>query len=580
MQKNVKNPIVVRSKRATKVLFFVFVVFFVFFIFTFVKFTVLKEAKGRKIDSSYYTRFINQQNQQPTRGNILTSDGHVLAEQSVTYDMYAILSKSYVGIDNEPLYVKNVKNTAKQLAKVIDMKESDILKRLKPRNKDTYQVEFGNAGKNLSIAMHNKIEKLKLSGIKFTENKSRLYPDESLASNIIGITQNIEDKKDKIMKMTGVMGIEQSYNKYLSGSNDNLTGNDVYLTLNSRLQQILENQMNSMYDQVKPKQTVAVIMNAKTGAILAATQRPNFNGNTKKGIDKAWSNLLVQNPYEPGSTMKTITLSAAINEGKWDPNATFQSGTLKVGGGVVNDAESDLGVISFRKGYAFSSNVAFSLTEQKLGDNKWLSYIKKFQFLKTTNVGFDDESAGSINFDSELSRVNTSFGQAITVTPAQLLRAYSAEVNGGHMVEPHIVEKVVSSKNKVVKNVKVSKSKKILKKSTTKKVISAMEDVVNMSQATGGFYSLEDEGYKVAAKTGTAQLAKNGVYTNSYLDSTHSVVMIVPADDPQYIVMSYVMQPKSLIGGYADQTQDFLLKPVVLQALADFKSTKTTKKSI
>ncbi|WP_282808495.1 penicillin-binding transpeptidase domain-containing protein, partial [Secundilactobacillus kimchicus] len=212
------------------------------------------------------------------------------------------------------------------------------------------QVEFGPKAKNLSVDTYNKIKALNLTGIKFNSQPSRYYPNNRMASHIIGLTNSTQNSAGQ-RTLGGILGIEAFKNSTLRGKdgiqtslgNQNETskknqvenGNNVTLTLNEKLQATLENRMDVLFAGTKAKSAVAVLMEAKTGQIVAATQRPNFDPNTQDGLSSAWENLINQGSFEPGSTMKTITLAAAIQEGKWHPNATYQSGPYDINGQKV-----------------------------------------------------------------------------------------------------------------------------------------------------------------------------------------------------------------------------------------------------
>ncbi|KGH64880.1 cell division protein FtsI [Oenococcus oeni IOEB_C23] len=590
-RKTSKTSPINRSKRAGMMIFFTISVILLALAIHFIYVSATRTVKGRKLSESELKHFVSNQTVQAKRGGIFDLTGQVLAENTTTYNLYAIVDKSYK-YNGKALYVVNKKKTAKFLAKVIDMKESDILKRLNAK-KGTFQVEFGSAGQNLSISQHDKIVAAKLPGLKFTTNASRLYPNGVFASQIVGLTSTKSNSK-----MTGIMGIEESMNKYLAGKSGVKTGqetatgvpltsstnkkvkdgDDVYLTLNYNLQYQLESLMSHVYKVTKPKAMTAMLVNAKTGAILAATQRPTFNASTKKGLSNMWDNLLVQDPIEPGSTMKVFTLSAAIDTGHWNPTATFKSGELSIGSQKVYDAEDNMGVLTYREGFARSSNVAFAKTEISMGPTIWRKYINKFRFLKATKTMLPNESAGSIVFNEPIEQADTAFGQGIDVTPMQIVQALTAVANNGREIRPYLVSKVVNpDTNKVVYKNKKKFLSRTMKKSTAEQVRKDMIDVVNLSDGTAKTYSLAKEGYQIAAKTGTAQIAINGKYTDNYDESTHSVEVLVPAKHPKFIFYMYLREPEKFIGGLADTTINTVFHPLILSALNAAKANSNVK---
>lgn len=565
------------------------------------RFAIISTAKnidGHNLSQASRDQFFKTSLVQGPRGRIFDHDGVIVADNSTTYDLYAVLDKSQKSGDT-PLYVTDKQETANKLSQVIDLSPKEILEKLETK---AFQVEFGNAGKQLSIAQRDQIEKMKLPGINFTENASRIYPNGVFASHIIGFAQPKEFQKTGVTKLTGLMGIELSQNKFLAGKEgfSQLTnsaegytqdvgstgsqpkdGNDVYLTLDTGLQQQLENQMTQLFDATKPKSAFGVLMNAKTGEILAGTQRPTFDGDTKENIDEIWENLLDEKTYEPGSTMKTITLASAIDSGHWNPKKTYQSGSMVIDDATVNDYDKELGEITYREGFVHSSNVAFAKTEQAMGAKTWKSYINAFGFLKPTGFDLANEASGSMQFERDIEQANTSFGQAINVTPVQMLQAYSTFANDGEMIKPYLVDRIV---DKDSKDVVFQQSRKVvgqpIKKGTSKKVLAAMEDVVNFEGGTGTAYSLEDEGYRVAAKTGTAQIATKNGYTNDLNNAIHSVVVMAPAEDPEFIFYIAVNSPREFADGTIDVSINKALKPIMLEALNNSNSAVKSEQNV
>ncbi|WP_439426054.1 penicillin-binding transpeptidase domain-containing protein [Oenococcus alcoholitolerans] len=588
-QKNKKEAIRF-SQISGMMLFTTILIVLVILAFHFVQFSTSKTIKGRHLTENDFRHFLSQQTTQAQRGNIYDSSGHLLAGNSSTYNLYAVVSKSYKD-GSKPLYVVDKRKTAHVLAGIINLPENDIYQRLNAK-KGTFQVEFGSAGNNLTIDQHDKIVKADLPGLNFTVNPARSYPNGVFASHIIGLTAN-DNSKNGTPRLKGIMGLEKSLNRYLTGRQGfrvgqqtangvPLTtfnhrtaknGDNVYLTLNYNLQLQMEQLMSNIYDKTDPQAMTAILADAKTGAVLAASQRPSFNSSTKSGLNKMWDDLLVQDPVEPGSTMKVFTLSAAIDSGHWNPENVFQSGVLNIGSQKVFDFERNMGVISYREGFARSSNVAFAKTEQNMGADTWRDYINRFQFLKATNTMLPNEEGGSMVFTEPIEQANTAFGQGIRITPMQIVQALTAVANNGRMIRPYIVEKIKdpTSKKNVYQNRPVI-SAPVVSPKTAAQVRKDMIDVVNLPDGTARTYSLAKQGYQIAAKTGTAQIAVDGKYTNNYSSSTHSVEALVPADNPRFIFYMYIRQPRSFIGGFADSTINTLFHPLIISALNNVKS--------
>lgn len=533
------------------------------------------------------------------RGSILDTNGNPIAEDTSTYSIYAVLSKSQVGPNKKPLYVTNKEKTAKVLSKYLPISYKKALKTLNPSNSKTFQVEFGGAGNNISVSTKEKIEREKLSGINFVSSEARLYPNGTFASNLIGFAQQSKQKGTDSTQLSGVMGLEKMNNKKLSGTDGEQSlqkdkfgyqlpgsqverpardGSTIYTTIDQRLQTIMENVVGKVQSDTHSESMSATIMNAKTGAILATTQRPTFNSSTKKGLSKAWNNALVQDTFEPGSTMKVFTTAAAIDSGNFNANDTYESGTYEIDGKTIPDWKKEgWGVISYAKGFALSSNVAMAHLEQKMGAKTWKKYIDRFKLLKSTDSGLESESKGSIQFDYPIEQANTAFGQAVNVTAIQMLQGFTAIANNGQMVKPQFIKKVVNpNTGKTTFSMKTEKLGKPIKASTAKQVRGLMEDVVYKSYGIGSAFKLN--GYKIAAKTGTAQVANSngtGYLTgdNSYL---YSVVGMAPSKKPKYIMYITMKKPKLKGDKTATELLDEIFGPVMKQALEQDKETSNS----
>lgn len=532
------------------------------------------------------------------RGSILDQDGQPIAEDTSTYSVYAVLNKNQVGPAPKkvPLYVTDKEKTARVLSKYLPLSYSKILKILNPTNSKAFQVEFGNAGKNLSVATKEKIESKHLSGINFVSSEARLYPNGVFASNLIGLSQTKQDKNSDVTQLNGIMGIERTFNNKLTGADGErslqkdkfgyqlpgsqverpaVNGETIYTTLDSRLQSIMETQVSKVEEITNANSMNATIINAKTGAILATTQRPTFNAATKKGLDKSWRDGLVQDTFEPGSTMKLFTVSSAVDSGHFNPDATYESGTYAIDGKIIPDwKRSGWGQITYKKGFALSSNVAMAHLERKMGAATWKKYIKRFRLLKSTNSGLPVESSGSMAFTYPIDQANTAFGQGINVTTMQMLQGFTAVANDGKMVKPQFIKKIINpNTGKTTYSMKTEDMGTPIKASSAKEVRNLMQDVVYKPYGIGQDFKIK--GYRVAAKTGTAQVASsNGtgylMGDNSYL---YSVVGMVPAKQPKYIM--YVTMKQPTLPGTQTPTQllNQVFGPVMKQALEQDTTT-------
>lgn len=498
-------------------------------------------------------KYLRQTVAEPERGKIYDRNGKVLAEDTDSYKLVAILDKKMSEGSDKPRHVKDKKKTAKALSKILDMDEDDILDKLKTKN--AFQVEFGQKGKDLTYKQKTQIEKLKLPGLTFETEKKRFYPNGNFASHLIGLA----DKDPDTNKLKGVSGAEKVFDSYLKGktgknsykqdiwgmlvpnSEDSIkaqNGDDVHLTLDSNIQVFVENALDEMVDRYEPKDLFAVVMDAKTGEILGYSQRPTFNPDTKKDFGKKWANDLYQNTYEPGSTFKTYGLAAAIEEGKFEPNKKFKSGHREIDGFKIYDWNDDgWGNIPMTTGFTYSANTLMMKLQDLVGADKAKAYYEKFGFGKKTGGLFDSEAPGNIAFDNELQRKTSSFGQSTTVTPIQMLQAETAILNQGNMLEPYYVKSIQNKEsNETIKKGEKKVVGNPISKDTAKKTMTELDKVVNSKESHATNYKID--GYRVAGKTGTAQVpdTKNGGYVDGANPYFVSFMGYAPAKDPEVVV--------------------------------------------
>ncbi|WP_316252526.1 penicillin-binding protein [Bacillus aquiflavi] len=499
-----------------------------------------------------------------SRGSIFDRKGEVIAEDIVGYKLVAILDESLTTNPKKPKHVVYPKTTAKALAKHIDMDEPDIYEILTKEKR--YQVEFGRAGRDISNKTKQEIEKLKLPGITFVRDTKRFYPNGIFASHLIGYIEKKEDKNGKI-KTAGKLGLENSLEGYLKETDGKISfesdlwgyllpngkekitppkhGSNVYLTIDKIIQTFLEDSMNKVAEEYKPKKIIGIVADAKTGEILAMGQRPTFHPNSREGIEDSWHNEAVENSYEPGSTMKVFTLAAAIEEGVFNPNETFKSGAYVVGRDRIHDHNRyGWGQISYLEGVQRSSNVAFAkIALEKLGEEAFYDYLLEFGFDRPTGIELPNEVGGKILFNVPIEVVTTSYGQGTAVTPIQQIQAMTAIANDGKMRKPQVLKKIVDpNSGKVMKEVKSEVVSTPISAETAKKVRDILETVVTSPKGTGTLYQID--GYQVAGKTGTAQIpGPDGRYLYGHNQYVYSFLGVAPKDDPKLIMYVAVQEP-------------------------------------
>lgn len=576
-------------------IFFIVALLFALFIGRFFYIAVFKTANGVDLPKRVAQLYASKTEVKAQRGTIYDANNQPIAEDTSTYSIYIVLSKSAVAFGKRQYLAESEKTkAAKILSQNLTISYDQVLKILNPSDKETYQVELGTAGKNISLETKKKIEAANLPGINFKESQARLYPNGIFASHLIGLAENESNK------MVGVMGLEKIFNKQLAGVNGVRSfekdvrgtpipgskvktrkakdGDNVYTTLDLRLQTYLETLMTQAQEKYHPQSMSAVLMDPKTGEIKAATQRPTFNAQTKDGLNQMWRNILVEDGFEPGSTMKVLTMSAAIDSGIYNQNSTFKSGTYKIDGKTVDDWNTNgWGNITYRDAFIRSSNVGMAHLEQQMGAKRWLNYIHRFGLLRSTSSGLLNETKGSIEYKYPIEQANTAYGQGINVSVLQMMQAFSAVANDGKMVKPRIVSKVVNpNTGKTVYQTKTKVVGQPIKKSTSKKVLSMMQDVVYNQNGTGSAFKID--GYRIAAKTGTGQIGNSSGtgYLTGETNYTFSVVGVAPADNPQYILYLVMKQPKTFANGTSGEMLASVFNPLLKRALDEKQESSTT----
>ncbi len=503
------------------------------------------------------------------RGNIYSSDGEALAQNVSSYKLIAYLSPSRTTDEDNPQHVVDKEMTAEKLAGVLGCSKEEILKYL---NKEgVYQTEFGTIGKGLTEITKSKIEELNLPGIDFIESFKRYYPKGDFASYILGYAKEevtTDDDGNEETNMTGEMGIEKYYDSTLKGEDGYTTyqkdlrgykiagtneiskeasdGKDIYLTLNSSIQFFVEQALSDAEANYKYEWFTIMIADAKTGAILASSTSPSFDPN-KRDITN-YLDMNVSSPYEPGSTMKIFTYMAAMEQGVYNGNETYHSGVYTTSDGTeIGDwNRAGWGDITFDRGFALSSNVGvINLIDRHLSADILRSYFKKLGFSKKTGIELPNEATGEVDFKYETEIFNAGFGQGITTTPVQNIQALTSLTNGGVMLKPYLVEKIVDpDTGEVVYEGKREEVDTVASETTVNKIRELMWNTVNVPGMTGAGYRLD--GYNLIGKTGTAQIAdeNGGGYLTGASDIISSFAGIYPNDDPKVIIYASVKRPE------------------------------------
>ena len=559
------------------ILFAVFLVNFAVIIGTGSKFGVNLVKEANKVHRT--TRTVPAK-----RGTIYDRNGTPIAEDATSYNVYAIIDKAYKSADGKILYVEESQynKVAEIFHNYLDMDESYVKEQLSQPN--LKQVSFGVKGNGITYAnmmsIKKDLETANVRGIDFTTSPNRSYPNGKFASSFIGLAQ-LHENEDGSKSLIGTSGVESSLNKLLAGTDGIITyekdrlgnivpgteqvtrqtvnGKDVYTTLSSPLQSFMESQMDAFQEKLKGKYMTATLVSAKTGEILATTQRPTFDADTKEGIteDFVWRDILYQSNYEPGSTMKVMTLAAAIDNNTFPGGEYFNSSELKIADATikdwdVNDGLSAGSIMTYSQGFDHSSNVGMTLLQQKMGDATWLDYLSRFKFGVPTRFGMSDEYAGQLPEDNVVSIAMSAFGQGISVTQTQMLRAFTAIANDGVMLEPKFISALYDPNDQTVRK----SQREIVGNPVSKEAASLTREnmiLVGTDPVYGTMYNkltgkpiVTVPGQTVSVKSGTAQIAdeQNGGYLVGKTNYIFSVVTMHPSENPDFILYVTVQQPE------------------------------------
>lgn len=520
-------------------------------------------AVSSNIDGKDLTAFANARDTRKrvlpaTRGNIYDVNGETIASNANSYTLVAYLSEKRTTNPKNPQHVIDKESTAKALAEALDMDYDYVLGRL---NVSAYQVEFGAKGKNLSENQKVKIESLGLPGIGFISGHKRYYKKSKMASYIVGYAKTNEDGE-----INGEMGIEALYNDVLKGEDgyseyqvDNagyqmgeplvsiepVSGSDIYLTIDTGIQLILEDALHTLEENNKFDWFTMTVIDAHTGAIVGSTSSPSFNPNDISSIT-SYVNPLVGSTYEPGSTMKIYSWLAAMENGLYNGNEEYMSGTIKVDNYTIKDFNNvGWGRITYDRGFAYSSNVGAVNLEQKisdLGKNKLREFYESLGFGSKTGIELPGEVSGVLRMTYNSERATASYGQGVTTTPIQNLQALTIFTNDGEMLKPYIVDKIVDQNG----NITYQGGRTSLGKKASSENIKKMQELMYDVVYNGVSKYYQPNNVTLAGKTGTAEYAGGNGYVSGSENRIRSFAGFFPYENPEYI---FYVSVKKLDGG-------------------------------
>lgn len=476
------------------------------------------------------------------RGSILDRNGNELVTSVSADSIYAI-----------PNHIEKPEQVATQIAPILGMDIDKVKKII------TKKSRFEWIKRKVDFETSQKIKDLKISGIGFAEESRRYYKQETLAPHILGFTGTDNQ---------GLMGMEAAFEEELKGVPGRIViehdaagreipqalhqyippnqGNNLVLTLDQTIQHFVERELDKIVTTYKPKMAVIIVMDPKTGEILALGNRPTFNPNKWREVPQSvWDrNPAVWYNYEPGSTFKIITAASALEENAVKPSDRFYDpGHYQVADRKIRCWKAGgHGSQSFEEVVQNSCNPGFIQVGLNLGKEKFYKYISAFGFGQSTGIGVPGEASGIIIRQKDATNLNIatmSMGQSIAVTPIQLLTAVSAVANGGTLMKPHLVKQIEDNQGKIIKTFEPEPVRQVISKETAATTRQLLENVVLKGSGKNAFV----DGYRAAGKTGTAQVvAERGGYASGRYVA--SFAGFAPANDPRISVLIMVAEPQ------------------------------------
>lgn len=577
---NRKNENVRRANRIIQTRSFVLMILMgvVMFVLLFFRLFDLQITRHEELQG----KAVNQQTRRTVvtanRGTIYDAGGNILAISSSAETI--ILSP--LEIDNAVNDTENPVSWTKEslaagLAEILGKDASAIRKRM-DNVKSQYEVIQLRADEDTAAKVRSYVDENKIAGVHLVADTKRYYPYGSLAAQVIGFVGD---------ENTGLYGLEAYYEKELEGQsglvisskdqaeNDMLytyeqyfaakNGNDLTLTLDTTIQYYLEKGIESMVDKFSAANGASgIVMDAKTGGILAMASYPNYDLNDfltvsdqtlQERIERGestvadmqllqWRNKALNDTYEPGSTFKILTLSAALEEGVVDKTTTVNcGGSVSISGYTIHCSNKNgHGLQTLVQSVGNSCNPAFINYGLRIGSEKFYEYMRSFGLMNTTGIDLGGEAVGVFAADSSFTQLDLAcyaFGQNFTVTPLALIAAQAACVNGGYLHTPYLVERITDSDGNVTYRHDDTPVRQVISEQTSATVRECLEYVVASGTGKNG----QVAGYRIGGKTGTADKGQTG-------DVVVSFLCFAPADDPQVIMLITMDTPSRATGTY------------------------------
>ena len=520
----------------------VFIISLIVFFFVLVKIFYIQVIEYKKLNTLASELWSRELTVQADRGKILDRNGKVIVDNVTTVGLYLV-----------PNQILNKSEVASTLANILGVSYDEMYKHV---SKKTSIERVHPEGRNLDFEIADKINSYNYDGVYLLKESKRDYKYKNLLSHVIGYT-GIDNQ--------GLSGLELLYDKELTGKNGSIkyysdgkgkrlsmpevysepkSGNNIKLTIDLDIQLSLENELSNAYTKYEAEGAIGLVMNPKTGEILAMSSYPSFDPADYKeySAEVINRNLAIWANFEPGSTFKIVTLAAAINEGKVNifEDHYYDSGKVKVANATLHCwKRKGHGDQTYVQVVENSCNPGFVSLGQKLGKELLFKYITELGFGKKTGIDLNGEGTGILFKMDKIGPVElatSAFGQGISVTPIQQVTAVSSIVNGGTLYVPYIVSEIDS---KTI--TPTIKRKNVITKETSDVVKYALESVV----ANGSGRNAYIENYRVGGKTGTAQkVGSDGRYMSG--NYVLSFIGFMPANDPEFVIYIALDHPKGV----------------------------------
>ena len=537
------------------------------------RFVHLQFIKGDYYAKKAYAQQNSWRTISAKRGKITDVNGNVLAISISTYLVNVnqkIISDVYEKEEEKVAYQKKI---AAGLAEFLEIDYNEVLKKIQSEGR--YKLIAENIELEVGDKIKQWIKEEKIKGVYVDEDTMRYYPNDNLASHIIGFT----GKDDQGL----VCGVEVAFDDLLMGTDgriitavdaagnelpydevtrlDPIDGYNVVLTIDATIQNMVENALEATIEKFNVLEGGAIIvMRPETCDVIAMASYPDFNlndpylqpagdttenwvGNSQENVqvlfDTVWRNKALTDTYEPGSTFKSITACMGIEEGKVNPNSIVSDAPLSLAGWTIScwRKSGDHGSETFTESVKNSCNPVFSKLALDIGLEKFYEYIEAFGFKDKTGIVLTGEAESIFHANpGEIDMAVTAFGQRVQITPIQLATAYCAIANGGTLLKPRIVKEVTDSDNIVIKSYDTQVVRQVISEETSKQVLGMLEQVVATGTGSNAYVS----GYRVAGKTGTSETTQSET-TNRYIASFCG---IAPADDPEVVVLVMLDHPE------------------------------------